>query len=90
MQKATIFRQACSHLFPYNIIAKGFSAILWIVMVTLLIPMLATSGDIETNNENSQIRQLSELSNDELIEQARTIFDEASKIPGAIAEIINM
>lgn len=78
MQKATIFRQACSHLFPYNIIAKGFSAILWIVMVTLLIPMLATSGDIETNNENSQIRQLSELSNDELIEQARTIFDEAS------------
>ena len=78
MQKSIIFRQTCSHLLPYNRIAKGFTTVLWIVTVTLMNPLLAISGDIETNRQNSQVRQLFELSSNELIEQARTIFDEAS------------
>ncbi|MEA1948674.1 MAG: hypothetical protein U9N83_15395 [Thermodesulfobacteriota bacterium] len=78
MQKSIIFRQTCSHLLPYNRITKGFTTVLWIVTVTLMNPLLAISGDIETNRQNSQVRQLFELSNNELIEQARTTFDEAS------------
>ena len=73
-----IFRQTCSHLLSYNLIAKGFTTVLWIVTVTLMNPLLAISGDTETNRQNLQARQLFELSNNELIEQARTIFDEAS------------
>ena len=73
-----IFKQTCSHLLLYNRIAKGFRTVLWIVTVTLMNPLLAISGDIETNRQNSQVRQLFELSSNELIEQARTIFDEAS------------
>ena len=78
MQKSIIFRQTCSHLLPYNRIAKRFTTVLWIVTVTLMNPLLAISGDIETNRQNSQVRQLFELSSNELIEQARTTFDEAS------------
>jgi len=73
-----MFRQTCSHFFPYKRISKGIMAILWIVMATLMNPLLATSGYIETNKKNFKDRQLSELSNDELIEQAQTIFNESS------------
>jgi small-conductance mechanosensitive channel len=78
MQKAMTIRQTCSHLLSYNLIAKGFTTVLWIVTVTLMNPLLAISGDTETNRQNLQARQLFELSNNELLEQARTIFDEAS------------
>jgi len=66
-----------SYLLSYNLILKGFTVILWITMITLANPLMAISENIKTNKEDSKDRKLTELSNKELIEQARTVFDEA-------------